>query len=222
MRLSWDGIGARLFRAGIDHGVLYPLRETGYASGVPWNGLTGIDDGNTGHDKTFLYTDDRRSAVLFTPYDHGGTIKCYTYPDEFEECIGNEAILPGLYASAQGQLPFGLCYRIRIGNDVEGTAYAYELHIVYGAYVSEAKTTVATLGSDAKAQEMSFGYESIVEPIVDHDPTAHIIISSRFISDEKMRELENVLYGTIDSDPRLPLPDEIYEMLNETETQETG
>lgn len=217
MRLSWDGIGVRLFRAGIDRGVLYPLHEDGYGTGIAWNGLTGIDDGNTGHDKVFLYTNDRRSAVLFTPYDHGGTIKCFTYPDEFESCIGNDQIVPGLYASAQEQTPFGLCYRIRIGNDTQSINYAYEIHIVYGAYVSEAKTNVSTIGSEAKAQEMAFGYESVVEEALNNEPTAHMIINSRFVSEEGLRTIENILYGDDSNEPRLLLPDELYDILYQTQ-----
>ena len=217
MRLSWDDIGVRRFKAGLDRGVLYPLYDDGYADGVPWNGLTGVDDGNSGHESTILYTNDRRSAILFTPYEHGGTIRCYTYPDQFDQCIGNFEVAPGLYATAQEQVPFGLCYRVKIGNDVLGLNYAYELHIIYNAYVSEATCDAATTSTDPTAQELSFTYESIDEEAVNHDPTAHLIVNSRFTSEEGMSAIERILYGDDEHEPRLILPDELYEICYRTQ-----
>lgn len=217
MRLTWDDVGARRFRAGIDRGVLYPLYDDGYAEGIAWNGLIGIDDGTSGHDKTLLYNADRRAVVLFNPYEHGGTIRCYTYPDAFEECIGNEEIVPGLYATAQEQVPFGLTYRVLIGNDTQGLAHAYELHFIYGAYVSNASTAVSTVGGDSLAQEMSFGYESIVEEAINNAPTAHLVLSSRFASSEGLATIEDTLYGDADNPPRLLLPDELYGIMYKTQ-----
>ena len=217
MRLSWDGVGVRLFKAGVDRGVLYPLDVNGYGDGVPWNGLTGVDDGSSGHEKTPLYTNDLKSEILFSPTEHGGTIKCFTYPDAFEACIGNGRILSGLYASAQDGTPFGLCYRVMIGNDIISINYAYELHLVYGAYVTEAKASTTTIGAESKPQEMNFSYESVVEEAFNHRATSHIILNTRFIDPDKVTEIEDILYGTDLEEPRLLLPDELYDILYEAE-----
>ncbi len=38
--LTWDGIGQKFYETGLDRGVLY--QEDGV--GVPWNGLTAVDE----------------------------------------------------------------------------------------------------------------------------------------------------------------------------------
>ena len=212
MRLGWDDIGQRHFKAGIDRGVLYPMLDDEYLNGVAWNGITGVDDGTSGHDQTMLYTADRRTAILFSPYDKGGTIKCYTYPDEFDDCIGNLQVAPGLFATAQEQTPFGLCYRVKLGNDVKGIDAAYELHLIYGAVVTEGKFSPSTINSDLNIQELSFSYECTVEEAENHEATAHMVINSRLMDPEKLATLEAILYGDDDNDPRLPLPDELYDI----------
>lgn len=213
MRLTWDDIGVRLFKAGLDHGVLYPYSNGSYATGVAWNGLTAVDDNSTGHEKTPLYTNDRKMNVLFSPSEIGGTIKCYTYPDEFDSCIGNEELLSGFYSKGSWQIPFGLVYRTGIGNDVFGTNYAYEIHIIYNSFVTEAKESAATIGSDLKVNELSFSFESMAEDFSYGDPVSHLVLSSRIIDSEKLSKIEDILYGSETSSPRLPLPDELYEFL---------
>lgn len=212
MRLSWDSIGAKLYRAGLDRGVLYLYRNGAYENGVAWNGLTGIDDNSSGHDKTLLYTNDRRSAVLFSPKEYGGNIKCFTYPDEFEECIGNEEVATGLYAQESEGSQFGFSYRTKVGSDMDPN-YAYEIHLVYGAYVTDAKEEASTIGESSDVNDLNFGFESIPEEYDDHTPCSHFKVDSRFVSQENMQALEGILYGTDETSPRLPLPNELVELL---------
>ena len=214
MRLTWDDIGTRLFKAGVDHGVLYPLRDGTYGAGVAWNGLTGVDDSSTGHEKTPLYSGDLKRAVLFSPREEAGTIKCYTYPDEFEACIGNEELSNGLFSKGRDGLGFGLCYRVSIGNDAAGYGYAYELHIIYNCFVTDAKQNASTIGADLKVDEMSFGFDSLVEDYEYGDPVSHLILSSRSIDPVKLKAIEDALYGETYS-PTLLLPTAIYNVLND-------
>lgn len=217
MRLTWDGLGLRLFKAGIDHGVLYPLNDSGYLPGIAWNGLTGVEDSSTGREKTPLYSGDLKRAVLFSPREEAGSIKCYTYPDEFEPCLGNEALTNGLFSKGSNPLGFGLCYRVQVGNDIEGYGYAYELHIIYNCYVTEAKQNASTIGADFKVDEMNFGFDSMVEDYENGDPVSHLVISSRLTDPEKLQAVEDALYGTDQTEPRLLLPDELYGLLYTSE-----
>ena len=41
--LSWDETGKRFYETGVDHGVLYPLKEGKYKPGVAWSGLTSVN-----------------------------------------------------------------------------------------------------------------------------------------------------------------------------------
>jgi hypothetical protein len=218
MRLSWDGIGERYFKAGLDHGVLYPLVGGEYGDGVAWNGLSGVDDNTGGHEASPLYNNDRKRAIVFTPSEIGGTIKCYTYPDEFEPCIGNIEVVDGLFLKGQTYLGFGFCYRTKIGNDVVGANLAYELHLIYNAVIVEAKENAATIGGETKANEFAFDFESLEEDFSYGDPVAHFVINSRFVDPDKLLAVEDILYGTELSPPRLILPDELYDMLNASDS----
>ena len=212
MHLSWDDISSRFYKVGLDHGVLYLYNDEAYTSGVAWNGLSSIEDSSSGHEKELLYTADFRSNILFTPKEFGGSIKCYTYPDEFEECIGNEEIAPGLFAEESDGSMFGLSYRTKIGSSVDPN-FAYELHLIYGAYVTEAKDSAATIGENVNVGAMSFSFECIGEEFEGHDPCAHFKIDSRRVPKDQMDTIEAILYGTDETDPRLPLPDELLEIL---------
>ena len=211
-KLTWDNIGERFYKAGLDRGVIYLMRNDSYESGIAWSGLTGIDDNSAGREKMALYTSDFKRALLFTPYEHAGTIKCFTYPLAFEECIGNAQLTTGLLSKGSDGIPFGFTYRTKIGNDLNKDA-GYEIHIVYRAYITEAKDSTETLGRDVKANEFSFSYESVCEDFSLGDPVSHLVINSMHVSSDKLSALEKALYGSNDSNPYLPLPDEIYSML---------
>lgn len=213
MRLSWDGLTDRLFKIGVDRGVLYLETTDGYLPGVAWNGLTSVSDESSGHDKNFFYSGGYRADVRFTPYEHGGSIEAYFYPDEFDLCLGNIETVAGLYATGQDGYSFGLCYRTMIGDAAVGTKRGYELHIIYGAYVTKSEIKNDTISSDGAPEPMSFSYDSIPIVFSDMEPTAHIVISSLRANAEKLASVEEILYGTDDADPRILLPDELYEIM---------
>lgn len=211
MQLSWDDVSSRFYRVGLDHGVLYLYGDDVYGKGVAWNGLVGIDDASSGHEKTPLYTADIKSALVFSPKESAGTIRCFTYPDEFEQCIGHEELVPGVFAEDSDGVMFGLSYRTKIGNPVDPN-YAYEIHIIYGAIVTEAKESASTIGENNDVSTMNFSFDCIPAEFEDHDPCAHLKIDSRKIPKDKLETIESILYGTSDSDPRLLLPDELMEI----------
>ena len=213
MRLSWDNIDERLYRDGVDHGVLYVLREYGYDIGVSWNGITGIDDSSSGRETTNLYTNDIRSKVLKTKPERGGTIKCFTYPPEFEECIGGDEIYPGLVLYDQEETAFGVTYRSHIGNASEGIDYAEMIHIFYGLNVTSASQNLATIGSEVDPEELSFSFTSIPEPMTEHSPVSLLTFRSDRVLDMQWERLENTLYGTNESEPTLPYPDDLMKIL---------
>lgn len=210
--ITWDEVSRRFYKTGLDHGVLYKYENEQYVNGVPWSGLVDVSISKSGHEKTLLYTNDRRSAILFTPFESGGSIKCITYPDELEECFGYIEVRPGVLATDQDVVPFGFCYRRLIGNDVVGTNAGYELHLIYQSYVTDLKLpTYSTINADNSISNFEISFESIPEDMSASDPMCHIVLDSRRISAEKMQALEAILYGA-ESSPRMPLPDEIYDL----------
>nr|DAV24889.1 MAG TPA: tail tube protein [Bacteriophage sp.] len=214
-KLVWDQTGDRLYETGVRQGVLYPIDSTGkYPKGVVWNGLTTVTETPSGAEATALYADDIKYLNLMSTEELGGTIEAYTYPDEFAECDGSAAIATGVYIGQQPRKAFGLCYRTTLGNDVESNEYGYKLHLVYGALASPSEKSYETINDSPDAITFSWEYSTTPVNVTGHKPTASIVIDSTKIEENKLVALEKVLYGDTDAEARLPLPDEVVEILN--------
>ena len=125
-KLVWDKIGERFYETGVDHAVLYPISAAGvYDRGVAWNGITGITESPSGAEPNNMYADNIKYLVLVGAEDFGLTIEAYMYPDEWEECDGSKEIAPGVVAGQQTRKVFGLSYRTKLGNDVDGQDHGY-------------------------------------------------------------------------------------------------
>lgn len=213
MKLTWDDIGNRLYKVGIDRGVLYPMVDENYQNGVSWSGLTGVDYSPGGREKTVLYSGDVKRRILQSPEEFGGTIKAYFYPDEFDQCIGNVTIFDGMILGQQESSPFGLSYRTVIGNDVVGHKFAYQLHVLYESYVISIKDADNTINENLSPTEFNWSFECIPVEFGDFSPVSHISIDSRKFPEHIMTSLEEALWGTDDTEPRLLLPQEIYDII---------
>lgn len=209
--LAWDQIGERRYETGTDRGVLYVYDSTKqkYGTGVAWNGLTGVDEKPSGAEANNKYADNIKYLVLRSAEDFGATITAYTYPDEFEECDGSAEPAPGVHVGQQSRKMFGFSYRTKIGNDTEGDAYGYILHLVYGATASPSQRSYKTVNESPEPIE--FSWELATTPVVvsGYKPTAHIRINSLNADPTKLAALEAKLYGDGTKDPELPLPDSV-------------
>ena len=66
------------------------------------------------------------------------------YPDEFEECDGTKELTPGVTIGQQERKTFGLAYKTLLGNDTDGDAHGYKIHIIYGALASPSEKSHET------------------------------------------------------------------------------
>lgn len=213
-KLEWDKIGERLYETGVKNGVLYPLDDKGaYSKGVAWNGLTAVTESPSGAEATALYADDIKYLNLMSAEEFGCSIEAYTYPDEFGACNGEAELVPGVKMGQQKRSMFGFSYRTAIGNDVDGSDYGYKLHLVYGALAAPSEKAYATINDSPEA--ITFSWEITTTPVaVDgFKPIAHLEIDSTKIDAEKLATLEAILYGSEDTDARLPLPSEIATLI---------
>lgn len=224
-KLVWDKTGERYYETGVKQGVLYVQGVGGaYDKGVAWNGLTAVTESPSGAEATALYADDIKYLNLMSAEEFGATIEAYTYPDEFAECDGSVALTKGVYIGQQARKTFGLCYRTTVGNDVDSNDYGYKLHLIYGAVASPSEKAYATINDSPEA--ITFSWEVTTTPVnvTGHKPTASITIDSTKADPTKLAALEDILYGknptTVGGDdgvdPRLPLPDEIAELMKAT------
>lgn len=213
-KLVWDKTGERLYETGVKQGVLYPQAAGGtYPKGVAWNGLTNITESPSGAEATALYADDIKYLNLVSAEELGGTIEAYTYPDEFAECDGSAALTEGVFIGQQDRKTFGLCYRTTLGNDVDSNGHGYKLHLIYGALAAPSEKAYATINDSPEAITFSWEFKTTPVNVADHKPTASLTIDSTKVSETKMAALEKVLYGDGDTEARLPLPDEVVQIL---------
>lgn len=222
-KLVWDSVGEHLYETGVDHGVLYPWDSTqnAYGNGVAWNGLTTITESPSGADFTAIYADNIKYLNLQAAEEFGGTIEAYTYPDEWMECDGSKEVVTGAVIGQQARKSFGLCYRTKIGNDVDSSEHGYKLHIVYGCLATPSERAYQTINDSPEAISFSWEFQTTPVPIVDSNgqpingakPTSIITIDSTKADSTKLATLEGILYGGDSAEARLPLPAEVISTL---------
>lgn len=218
--ITWDATGERLFETGVDHGVLYPISPSGtYDNGVAWNGLSAITESPSGAEATAVWADNIKYVNLLSAEEFGATVEAYTYPDEFAICDGTAELVDGVIVGQQARKVFGLCYRTKIGNDVDGNDHGYKLHIIYGAQASPSEKAYSTINDSPEA--ISFSWELTTTPVnvTGMNATSYLVIDSTKCDAEKLAALEKILYGSAEPNtaPRLPLPDEIKTLMTPSE-----
>ncbi len=217
MKLVWDKAGERYYETGVDRGVLYPRKEGKYTKGVAWNGLTGVSESPSGAEPTPLYADNIKYLNLTSTEEFGASIEAYTYPDEFDECQGMNAIGEGISIGQQEHTHFGLSYRTLIGNDDDGNEHGYKLHLVYNCLAQPSEKAYSTVNDSPEAITFSWEISTTPEEVPDKKPTASITIDSRKVKPAVLKAIEDVLYGTEDNEPKLPTPTELIEIIKTAE-----
>jgi hypothetical protein len=214
--LAWDAVGEKLYESGVDHGVLYIPAVSGvYDTGFAWNGLVSVTESPSGAEANPQYADNIKYLNLLSAEEFGGTIEAFTYPEEFGQCDGSVEPEPGVVVGQQSRKAFGLCYRTKIGNDVDGQDHGYKLHLVYGAQVSPSEKAFQTINESPEAITFSWEFTTVPAPVTGFKPTSLITIDSTKVDSADLAALELVLYGnsTGPVQPKLPTPDEVIAMM---------
>lgn len=220
-KLTWDKTGERLYETGVKQAALYVQEGGAYPKGVAWNGITAVTESPSGAEATALYADDTKYLSLVSAEEFGATIEAYMYPDEFAECDGSASIATGVSIGQQKRKVFGLAYKTTLGNDVDNNDYGYKLHLIYGALAAPSEKAYATINDSPEA--ITFSWEVTTTPVsvAGCKPTALVTIDSTKADKKKLASLEEILYGKDPTtpeahdgvEPRLPLPDEIAELM---------
>lgn len=212
-KLTWDNTGERLYETGVKQAALYVQESGAYPKGVAWNGITAVTESPSGAEATALYADDTKYLSLISAEEFGATIEAYMYPDEFAECDGSASIATGVTIGQQKRKTFGLAYKTTLGNDVDSNDYGYKLHLIYGALAAPSEKAYATINDSPEA--ITFSWEVTTTPVnvTGHKPTAIVTIDSTKVDKTKLAALEAILYGSEEVEARLPLPDEVAELM---------
>ena len=213
-KIVWDATGERFYETGVKNGVLYVQEAGNYPKGVAWNGLTAVTESPSGAEASPLYADDIKYLNLLSTEEFGATIEAYTYPDEFAVCDGSAEIAGGVMIGQQKRKTFGLCYKTVVGNDTEGNELGYKIHFIYGALAAPSEKAYATINDSPEA--ITFSWEVTTTPVnvTGHKPTASLVIDSTKADKAKLEALEAIIYGSESEEARLPLPDEIAQLMS--------
>ena len=222
--ITWDGVGQRFYETGLEQGALYVVgADNQYGKGVGWNGLIKVSESPDGADVTPIFANNKTYLNMVAKENFKGSISAYTYPDEWEACDGsaapkgsNSAPIKGVRVRQQTRSTFGLVYKTLIGNDTQGTDAGYVLHLVYGATASPSSKDNNTVNDSPEALELSWDFSTVPVNIPGMKPAAHIELDSRDIPKEKLTKLEEVLYGSASTEPKLPLPTEVFAIIGGT------
>lgn len=215
-KLVWDQIGERFYETGVNQAALYVQEGGAYPKGVAWSGITAVTESPSGAEASPLYADNIKYLNLIGNEEFGATIEAYTYPEEFAQCDGSASLATGVTIGQQKRNSFGLAFKTLLGNDTDGTEHGYKLHMIYGATAAPSEKAYASVNESPEAITFSWEVTTIPVNVAGFKPTSIVTIDSTKADPTKLAALEAILYGSEDQEARLPLPDEIAQIMGDS------
>lgn len=213
-KLKFDEVGTRLYETGVSKGVLFVQDENGaYPKGVAWNGLTAVNESPSGAEANDQYADNIKYLSLTGAENFEGTIEAFSSPVEFDQCDGMVEIATGINAHQQTRKAFGFVYQTVIGNDVKQNDYGTKLHILYGCKASPTERSYSTINDSPEPANPSWSITSTPVDVPGHKPTSVLTIDSTRLEASKWEALIGAIYGTDNSEPYLPSPKQIIDLV---------
>lgn len=197
-KLVWDRVGERRYESGLDRGVLY-LPD---GRGVAWNGLTSVEEESHVESEP-VYYDGVKISEQTTLGSFSGSMSAIHYPDEFIELEGLCPLRRGVFAAEQRPQHFGLSYRTRMGNDVEGDEARFKTHIIWNVLAIPDDKAYASVSDDPEIVEFEWEITAVPEHIPGMRPTSHIILDSGEVDPYLLDEVCKLLHGSPENDPML-------------------
>jgi len=212
-KLIWDQEGQKTYETGVSNGVLYPMLNGSYGTGVAWNGLINVSESPSGAEPTNLYADNVKYLSLTSAEDFACSIEAYTYPDEFAACDGSAEIATGVAIGQQTRTKFGLVYKTIIGNDTKGNKHGYKIHVVYGCQAAPSEKTYSTVNDSPEAITFSWEVSTTPVEIEGHEPSAILTINSTKLDAAKLATIEAKLFGSAEAEAAILSPGEIIALI---------
>lgn len=191
-RIVWDAFLDRMYEIGVSRGLLHLNEEL-----FPWNGLVSVTESSENSDILPIYQDGTRIANDTLLRDFAATVSAFTYPDEFEPFLDQND--PGM---------FDISYRTEIGE------VGYKLHLVYNCSTQPSDRAHNSLAGSVDPLLFSWDINAVSKR--EHDgvaTTAHFIVDSTKADPEALSDIEDILYGTEETEPRFITPFELRYLL---------
>lgn len=212
--IVWDVLDERFFDQGVDHGVLYDGVNGQYIDGVAWNGLVNVTKSPSGAEPNKMYADNIVYVNLLSIEQFSATIEAYMAPSKFDKYNGLAKSANGMQVGQQNRGTFGFCWRTGRGT-AENPELGYVLNLAYGCQASPSEESNGTKSESPELTTMSWSLSTTPISVPGFMPTALVKIDSTDpdVDPENLAALEAVLYGTVNTAPRLPLPAEVDAIL---------
>lgn len=202
-RIVWDD---RRFEAGVDRGVLYP----GSGPGVPWNGITKIEEKPEDNSEMIIFVDGKRIVVELSAGSYAAELSAVTYPTQFERYDGYSD-----HFSSQNRDFFNLSYRTLIGNDLEGLSLGYKIHLVYNILATPSDHPHSSLNAESSMDIFTWSLSTVPVHVPYFKPSAHFVIDTTKAYPAAVSDLEDFLYGSDLTNPTFPTFDQLFDIFEE-------
>ena len=194
-RLKWDEDTKRYYETGVDRVVLYVSN-----SAEAWSGITSINESPSGAEPSKIYADNIVYGVVMSPEEDALTIEAFAYPEVFNKCVGYKEIGRGAYLGQQAHIPFG-------------PNHGYKLHMAPILYASPSEDSNSTINDSPEQKTFSWSATAIPVKIDEELSTSMIVLDSRYFKRSglmnALKSIEDILYGTEKTRPRMIKPGEI-------------
>ena len=194
-RLDWHPVAPH-YEVGVSRGVLYPLLD----SPMVWNGLISVSESLGAEEENSVFFDGIKQFGTRSKDELVLTVEAYTYPALLDANLGME----------------GFCYTTQLGLD------GYRIHLIYDPAFRWDDRAFKTQMLDLEPVNLT--WEVVTKPIhIDGlAPSSHIFIEfTSSTPDWLIQAIEDLVYGTDNSDPYLPYPDELIPLFQEAENAHT-
>lgn len=182
--ISWGQTGSNTYQRGVGRGVLY--LQNGEA--IPWHGLTAVSETETKTVEPVYFEGDKIHDIINLG-EFSASVTAITYPDN----LGG-----ALDLGSQTAKTYGFSYQTKVNEE------DYKIHILYNVTFTMQDAVFNTRGSDPALTPFSWALRAPRIEIPGFAPLAEIIIDSKYINQDMLPFLEEILYGSEDKDPRLP------------------
>lgn len=204
-QLNWNARGEREYATGVDRGVFFLLDWPG----VAWRGLTKVTERRYSGKATPFYQDGVKVHNQAPAPNFRASIEAFDTPPGFDMAQGVRTNGKGLYFDSQPHAPFGFAYRTLLGSDISKPGDRYKLHLIYNAVATAGDVSRETLTNKPKAMKQSWDLECFTGGY----QAAHHEFDTRRYPPGVIALLERYIYGSADSEPRLPTPAEVNTIL---------
>lgn len=169
------------YQYGVSQGILYPTN----GAGIPWNGLTKVEDKKLNLNVTSIYDDGIKYDIISDRVESGVKIDCYSYPSALDGLTGYDMDPFGILYDEQELGFFSFAYRVE-------TDIGYKRMVYFNVMASPSDISNQTMESTVTPVTYSFEGECVPVRVRDRR-TARIELDSRHVSRDLMDAFEHAL-----------------------------